>query len=217
MNIYIFTTHQSRYFFFLNTSVMYIYIYIRVCYTVGIYAFMNACIYVIIDRNIFPTHAYATSVRKILFFSLSLKKRVCGMWYNSRSISNLCWSVPVTSRLQRSIGMRRAAHSLLPFGSHDPNLRKDVDRCCIKSVASVSNTYAARRKSTCACTVCVYIHIHTRIYTYLMQTVFQLVYIERNCLTKERKREMDRYIDREREIWYIFRVFLRENKIETKT
>lgn len=90
MNIYIFTTHQSRYFFFLNTSVMYIYIYIRVCYTVGIYAFMNACIYVIIDRNIFPTHAYATSVRKILFFSLSLKKRVCGMWYNSRSISNLC-------------------------------------------------------------------------------------------------------------------------------
>lgn len=56
-------------------------------------------------------------------------------------------SVPVTSRLLRSIGMRRAAHSLLPFGSHDPNLRKDVDRCCTKSVASVSNAYAAGHKS----------------------------------------------------------------------
>lgn len=190
MNIYIFTTHQSRYFFFLNTSVMYIYIYIRVCYTVGIYAFMNACIYVIIDRNIFPTHAYATSVRKILFFSLSLKKRVCGMWYNSRSISNLCWSVPVTSRLQRSIGMRRAAHSLLPFGSHDPNLRKDVDRCCIKSVASVSNTYAARRKSTCCVhRMCIYTYTHTYIHILDANRVSTRIY--RKELSDKREKERD--------------------------
>lgn len=58
----------------------------------------------------------------------------------SRSLVN---SVPVTSRLHRSIDRYATctAHSLLPFGSHDPNLREDVDRWCTNSVASVPNTY----------------------------------------------------------------------------
>lgn len=80
MNIYIFTTHQSRYFFFLNTSVMYIYIYIRVCYTVGIYAFMN--VHLRDYRSQYFSHTRVRNIRtQDPFFFLSPLKNVyavCG-------------------------------------------------------------------------------------------------------------------------------------------
>ena len=170
---------------------IYIYIYIFVCVTRSVYTHSWTHAFTWLSIAIFfphtrTQHPYARSS----FFSLSLKKRVCGMWYNSRSISNLCWSVPVTSRLQRSIGMRRAAHSLLPFGSHDPNLRKDVDRCCIKSVASVSNTYAARRKSTCCVhRMCIYTYTHTYIHILDANRVSTRIY--RKELSDKREKERD--------------------------
>lgn len=198
IHIYIYIFHE--YLHFHNTSISLLFFLKHVC---NVYIYIYSCVlhgrYICIHERAFTwlsiaiffphtrtQHPYARSS----FFSLSLKKRVCGMWYNSRSISNLCWSVPVTSRLQRSIGMRRAAHSLLPFGSHDPNLRKDVDRCCIKSVASVSNTYAARRKSTCCVhRMCIYTYTHTYIHILDANRVSTRIY--RKELSDKREKERD--------------------------
>lgn len=82
MNIYIFTTHQSRYFFFLNTSVMYIYIYIYSCVLHGRYIRIHERMHLRDYRSQYFSHTRVRNIRTRdpLFFLSPLKNvyAVCG-------------------------------------------------------------------------------------------------------------------------------------------